>query len=167
MKALQRAAHSPSMVAEMEAELLETKVSTRVTVARVQIRGQAPRRQCLITVTGTTADMMAVVVGSLMVDGVNVMVNASRRPHWSHCTVLIWCSIDVKIRSSLSSIRHFSQESFMSLHGFLRIARHILPLLILSRRSTVEDLSREPTAETGVQDGPSKIHNRKISAVKR
>ena len=68
------------MIAEMEAALLETIVSTGVTAARVQIRGQAPRRRCLITVAGTTADMMAVVVGSLMGDGDNVMVNASRKP---------------------------------------------------------------------------------------
>ena len=80
MRALQLAAHSSSMAAEMEAALLETKMSSRVTAARVQIRGQAPRRQCLITVAGTMADMMAVVVGSLMADGDKVMLNALRRP---------------------------------------------------------------------------------------
>ena len=42
------------------------------------------------------------------------------------------CSVNFKTHSFPSSLRYFSQKSFVSLHCILRIGRHILPLLISS-----------------------------------
>ena len=61
---------------------------------------------------------------------------------------------------------HLSEESIVSLHRFLCITRHVLPLLILSGGSAIKNLSRQPAAKTSVQDGLCKINNGKISTIK-
>ena len=145
---------------EAEAALLDTQASRMVTAENMHILGQAARSQRMTPVAEAPGDAMAV-AGPTVVAVTAKCDNVVEHVEQYHLVLH-------RLRYIIDSILlcHLSEESIVSLHRFLCITRHVLPLLILSGGSAIKNLSRQPAAKTSVQDGLCKINNGKISTIK-